>query len=685
MVNFSVTASDPEMDTMTYRWVFGDGSADSTEQNPTHTYNSTGPFYAFAEVNDGTRSVFSQLQLVQVGNIPVVSILTPMDGDLFRAGDTISFSGAASDPDESIPASNYSWDIRFFHNAHTHPTLTNYIGTSGTLDIETSGHDWLEDTGFEFVLTVTDSDGLSSSDTIRIYPDKVDITVDTIPSGIPFFADGLSLDTPIVYDTLIGFEHEISALSSYCVNGENYVFDSWSNGEAQTHTYTVPDMDAALTATYVSSGACLPIPSAGLVFHVEAGAGVSLGGGSDVTAWADQSSQANNLSAGGAPQLVAGALNGEDYVSFDGTDDILQRVTGINGLPAANADRTVYSIVNYISTGYGGVAYGTDAINEAFGLIVAPNGNLMIQGWGTANDFDSGIAGSNMGWMVQSAVHENGQLTHYQDGVQIDTRAHDYATTLSKVVLGAEIDGTPFMEMDVAGVFIYDRALDAAEKQQLESYIDVKYFGGVRIDILSPMEGQTVTSGDVPVMYGAAGTSYDHIHLSLDGGADVEINDATGSHTFTSVGAGAHMVTATLVDAAHVAVGTANSQAMVNFSAEDCFPDDFAPNCTVDTDGDGTPDSVEGASTDSDGDGNLDYLESSITDADGDGTPDQVDSNDADACIPSATGIGCPQPPPPPPPPPPRKGGGSFSLAWLMALSGVLAIRRRRYHNSTGK
>jgi MYXO-CTERM domain-containing protein len=180
-------------------------------------------------------------------------------------------------------------------------------------------------------------------------------------------------------------------------------------------------------------------------------------------------------------------------------------------------------------------------------------------------------------------------------------------------------------------------------------------------------------------MYSAAGSTYDHLHLSVDGGAVAEISNASGTHTFNNVGAGAHVLSATLVDAAHNPLGTANSQVTRNFTAEDCFPDNFAPNCTVDTDGDGAPDSAEGPTADTDGDGKLDYLESSVTDADGDGTMDQADPNDADPCIPSSTGTGCPQPPPPP-----SSGGGSFSVLWLMALSGVLAIRRRRYPR-TGK
>ena len=735
-VNFSVSASDPT-DPLTYRWVFGDGSPDSTMQNPSHTYQDAGPYFAFVEVSDGTQSVFSEQIRIQVGNVPVVTIQTPEDGDIFRAGDMITLTGTASDA--TIPSTDYCWEVLLFHNAHTHPSLTqceDAMGTPIEIEIESFGHDWHDATGYEITLTVTNSDGLSGSDTVRIYPDKVDITIDTMPSGIPVFIDGISLGTPQVYDTLIGFQHQIEAPENHCLNGEQFVFNGWSNGGNRSQAYLVPTTNQSLTASYVPAGACVPFPQDGLVFHVEADAGVTTAvESSTVTGWADQSGQGNNLAASGNPQLIANGLNGEAIISFDGSGDILERLTAVSGLPAGNTDRTVYTVVRYDDTGYGGISYGSNAINEAFGLIVAPNGNLMIQGWGNANDFDSGVAGSNMGWMIQSAVHQAGNLRHYRDGSQIDTRTHSYATDPTSIVIGAEIDRSPFLDMDVAAVMIYDRALSPAERSDIESYLDVKYFGGVDITILSPADGATVSSGDVTVTYTVAGSNFNHVHLSLDGAEPVMVFETSGSYTFNGVAAGPHVVAAELVDASHQTIMEDGASATVNFTADDCFPDNFAPNCTVDTDGDGTPDSaetetadsdsdgtpdylessildpdadglpnqvdpanddvcvpnpfttgctvdtdgdgtpdsVEGETTDSDGDGLPDYTESSILDADRDGTVDQADRGNLDPCIPDNTGAGCS-------PPPSRSGGsGGFSITWLIALGGLLALRRRRY------
>jgi PKD repeat protein/glucose/arabinose dehydrogenase len=53
-VDFTVAASDPDGDELTYSWDFdGDGSADSTQQSPSHTYAEPGEYRAEVTVSDG--------------------------------------------------------------------------------------------------------------------------------------------------------------------------------------------------------------------------------------------------------------------------------------------------------------------------------------------------------------------------------------------------------------------------------------------------------------------------------------------------------------------------------------------------------------------------------------------------------------------------------------------------------
>ncbi|MGB5711274.1 MAG: hypothetical protein WBM44_10245, partial [Waterburya sp.] len=61
------------------------------------------------------------------------------------------------------------------------------------------------------------------------------------------------------------------------------------------------------------------------------------------------------------------------------------------------------------------------------------------------------------------------------DGATIDSSIHNYNTSLDKLVVGAEIDSSPYLDMEVAGIIVYDRALNEAELQQVNSYLEDKY------------------------------------------------------------------------------------------------------------------------------------------------------------------------------------------------------------------
>jgi hypothetical protein len=128
------------------------------------------------------------------------------------------------------------------------------------------------------------------------------------------------------------------------------------------------------------------------------------------------------------------------------------------------------------SKAWGGAAYGTGANNQTFGLVVRhPTGTLTLQGWGSGNDLVSSTMGIGAGWLVQSGVLNAGTGTLYKDGVQIKQWSHTYNTVLTKVVIGEEIKNLGFMDMDVAAVLIYNRALDSVERASVEAYLTGKY------------------------------------------------------------------------------------------------------------------------------------------------------------------------------------------------------------------
>jgi glucose/arabinose dehydrogenase len=481
-VSFSASVLDPTNDPLDYLWDFGDG-VQSTLFAPQHTYSNSGQYSVVLSVTDGTFTTVSEALTITVGTPPSAVIDFPVANSFFRAGTTIQFQGTGND-ESPILNENQQWSVRFIHNLHFHPevppTQGYPCGSSSCFDFEipSTGHDFSDSTGFEITFTVIDAEGLSAQDTVSIYPEKVDVFINTtVPGGTTFSLDGLPRLDPTVIDTAIGFQHTISVPATSFVNGNRYDFVQWSDGTlTNQYVLTVPEVDVSLTAEYSLVGAAT-LPSSGLVAHYDAGQGVAYDGQGTVLQWNDLSGNNNHLTAVGDPQVIIDGFNGQDYVAFDGTLDHLLLGSGAVGLPTGSSDRSVFLVAKrYRAPGIGGFAYGEANLNETFGLVVK-EGFLTVQGWGTANDFQSPTTGNGAGWLVQSAVLNNDVFIHYKDGVAIDLRTHAFQTAANgKIVIGAEIDGARTMRMDVAEVIVYDRALSEIERIETQEYLNRKYF-----------------------------------------------------------------------------------------------------------------------------------------------------------------------------------------------------------------
>ncbi len=253
-VNFSSSGtSDPENNPLTYSWDFGDGSISSLP-NPTHTYQTNGRFTARLTVSDGPNQVLSNPINIIVGRRPSVTVSSPTNGATFKARDVISFAGSATDADDGpLAASALTWHIIFHHGTHTHPIVGPLTGvSSGTFTVPSTGHDYSGQTSYEIILTATDSDGLQNSSSVFVFPQKVNLTFNTVPNGLDVILNGIRITTPLTIDTLIGFDHTIGAVNQ-TFGGTAYSFLSWSDGGAQTHAIVTPNFNQTYTATYQSN------------------------------------------------------------------------------------------------------------------------------------------------------------------------------------------------------------------------------------------------------------------------------------------------------------------------------------------------------------------------------------------------------------------------------------------------
>ena len=255
-VQFNGAATDPDNDPLEYLWLFGDG-VQALGATVSHDYNQSGSYQARLQVSDAENTTTLDPPItITVGSAPQVTIDEPLDGSLFRAGDTINFAATATDADGVLTDSSYKWTVNLAHNQHIHPETGPITGTSGSFIAPDSDHSYFDDTGFLITVEVTDADGISTTKSVRIEPEEVDITFNTQPAGIDLIIDDETLTTPFVYDSAIGFNSSITAPQTTCINNTQYSFTSWSNGQTASFTYTVPNQNTTLTAIYAAGGSC---------------------------------------------------------------------------------------------------------------------------------------------------------------------------------------------------------------------------------------------------------------------------------------------------------------------------------------------------------------------------------------------------------------------------------------------
>ncbi|MEY4385507.1 MAG: hypothetical protein RLY20_790 [Verrucomicrobiota bacterium] len=180
------SSSDPDGQTLTYSWNFGDGSAVSTAANPSHTFtppnSSAAPYTVTLTVTDsGGLSASSSLLIVANDTPPNVTITSPTNGTLYSTVTNTSFNLTASvaDAETSDAQLVYKWETILRHNNHFHVvgTTTNHVGTT---TVEPIGCDGVNLYHYRVALTVTDPAGLATVSEIGLFPNCG--TTDTPPT-----------------------------------------------------------------------------------------------------------------------------------------------------------------------------------------------------------------------------------------------------------------------------------------------------------------------------------------------------------------------------------------------------------------------------------------------------------------------------------------------------------------------
>jgi glucose/arabinose dehydrogenase/putative cell wall-binding protein len=258
-VTFDASAStdDRPVTELSYAWdLDGDGSFDDgTGVTAQRTY-APGTVTVRVRVTDASGSSAVAQVTVQSGNTaPVADILRPTAADRWSTGADLVFEGRASDVDQpTIGAANMRWDFILHHcvtqaDCHAHPQSSLAGVASGSFNAPE--HDY--PAYIEVRLTVTDAHGLTDTDSVRVDPRTIALTLRSEPPGLHLSA-GLSTGaSPLTITAISGSRTVISAPDRQMLGGTEYRFQSWSDGGGASHDVIAGTADATLTARYVAA------------------------------------------------------------------------------------------------------------------------------------------------------------------------------------------------------------------------------------------------------------------------------------------------------------------------------------------------------------------------------------------------------------------------------------------------
>jgi len=453
-VSFDGTGSIPAQpgDTLTYAWdLDGDGQFDdSTSPTPSWTYTTNGTYEVRLKVTDqrGGTATSDPIE-IQVGvNAPVATILTPPSTLTWKVGDIISFSGQAIDPQDGVlPPSALDWTVIIHHcpsNCHTHIYQTFNGVASGSFPAP--DHEY--PSYLEIQLNATDSDGLVGTASVNIQPQTVDLTLQSVPSGLTINAGTTSATTPYVHTVIINSATGLDALSPQGTFPTVWEWASWSDGGAESHTITAPANPVTYTATYQNradlslqmsapGGVC----SGQNITYTLTVANAGLSRASAVTLQDTLPSGATLVSASGTGWTCSGTtLVGCSLPSLDigSAPPITIVITPANGTSSAFNSANVHSSVADANPG-NNAASATTVIGASTAPTITVASSVVVGATGIPASVPF-HAGSTYTWTLTGGTITSGQGT---SAITFDAGGPGTTMSLSVVESGAQCDTLP--------------------------------------------------------------------------------------------------------------------------------------------------------------------------------------------------------------------------------------------------
>ncbi|MCY1138403.1 PQQ-dependent sugar dehydrogenase [Actinoplanes sp. Pm04-4] len=165
----SAGTADPDGDALRYEWYLdNDNRVDSRSPNPTFTYTKDGNYRPTLKVTDSTgRSSSAEVRLPVGTAAPVVTFVTPQEGQPFQFGDTVNFEVTVTD-DAPVDCSRVTVTYVLGHDQHGHPLSTASGCTGSITTFLDAGHAGADNLTAVFVASYTDTGSPAQTGTATV-------------------------------------------------------------------------------------------------------------------------------------------------------------------------------------------------------------------------------------------------------------------------------------------------------------------------------------------------------------------------------------------------------------------------------------------------------------------------------------------------------------------------------------
>lgn len=237
----------------------GDGGTPATPTTPSTPTTPTTPADPTAPVPPTTPADPATPVTPTPNTPPVPVIASPAATDTFRAGSTVTFSGTATDAEDgTLTGAQLGWYAELHHDTHTHPFVPLTEGGTGSAQIPVRG-ETSANIFYRFHFIATDRAGARTEVTRDIQPQTAQLTLVTVPPGLPVLLDGQPVTTPLAVTGVVGTERDLGA-ADQIVGGRRYVFAGWNDGGAATHVISTPVANTQYIATFTDAGPATNAP-----------------------------------------------------------------------------------------------------------------------------------------------------------------------------------------------------------------------------------------------------------------------------------------------------------------------------------------------------------------------------------------------------------------------------------------